>query len=193
MNYQLKIQLKGITKPPVWRRILIPEDSSFSELHEVIQCVFGWENYHLFQFKDKEWGGSVRITEPSEEDDMFDAETLDADKFLLKDYFCGEVLRKIFYEYDFGDSWMHTVTLEAVVENGSKVLVCLEGKGACPPEDCGGTGGYEYMKEVFANAPKGKDAKHFREWLGMKTSETWDAKAFSLDEVNELLNEYIDK
>lgn len=187
MNYQLKIQIQGITKPPVWRRVIVSENATFGDLHEVIQCVFGWYNYHLYQFKDKEWGNRIRISEPSEYDDMYEVKTQDAYEVLLKDYFQGQVSRKIFYEYDFGDSWMHVITLEEVKEEEGEVPFCVNGKGACPPEDCGGVGGYAYMKEVFEQNPKGKEAKHYREWMGMKSNEIWDAKLLDLDEINEEL------
>lgn len=192
MNYQFKIQIKGITKPPVWRRIIVSEGITFTELHEIIQCVFGWGNYHLYQFKDKEWGEDVRIAEVSDMDDMYFGDTLDANKLLLKQYFQGEATKKIFYEYDFGDSWIHTITLESVEESVTKTPMCLDGKGACPPEDCGGIYGYTHLKEVFENNPTGKDAKNFREWLGLGNKETWDAKKFDLIKINESLSIYHD-
>ena len=56
---QLKIQLRNVTKPPVWRRLQIPSDITFLELHYVIQAAFGWHNEHLFKFQhrsyDREW------------------------------------------------------------------------------------------------------------------------------------------
>lgn len=193
MNYQFKIQIKGITKPPVWRRIIVSEDITFAELHEIIQCVFGWGNYHLYQFKDKEWGGEVRIAEPSDMDDMYFVDTLDANKLLLKHYFQRGAITKIFYEYDFGDSWIHTITLESAEESTTNIPMCLDGKGACPPEDCGGIYGYAHLKETFENTPTGKEAKNFREWLGLGNKETWDAKKFDLDETNKFLSTYHDE
>ena len=53
MNYQLKIKLKDISKPPVWRRLLIPVKATFGELHLAIQAVFGWQMRHLYRFSDK--------------------------------------------------------------------------------------------------------------------------------------------
>ena len=48
-GYQLKITLKN-TSPPVWRRIWIPADMTFQNLHEAIQYLFGWMDYHLYDF-----------------------------------------------------------------------------------------------------------------------------------------------
>ena len=49
-GYQLKITLKG-TSPPVWRRIWIPADMTFRNLHEAIQYLFGWMDDHLYDFE----------------------------------------------------------------------------------------------------------------------------------------------
>ena len=42
------------THPPVWRRIIFPEQASFQDLHDVIQTAFGWDDDHLHIFK-KQW------------------------------------------------------------------------------------------------------------------------------------------
>ncbi len=39
---QLKLSLRGMSKPPVWRRLLVPADIRLDRLHEVIQTAFGW-------------------------------------------------------------------------------------------------------------------------------------------------------
>ena len=71
--------------------------------------------------------------------------------------------------------------------DGGGTALCLAGKGACPPEDIGGYGGYECMKQAFATHPYGREANSYREWLGMGKRKTWDAKAFSIEESNDLL------
>ena len=58
MVYLFKIKLKGITKPPVWRKVSVPENFTFLQFHQVIQTIFGWCGYHLFEFKDKEYPSS---------------------------------------------------------------------------------------------------------------------------------------
>ena len=47
--YQFKITLKS-SKPPIWRRIQVPENYSFWQLHVALQDAMGWEDYHLHQF-----------------------------------------------------------------------------------------------------------------------------------------------
>lgn len=46
----------------------------------------------------------------------------------------------IIYEYDFGDSWIHTLKLEAVLNsaNNTQIPSCIAGQMACPEEDSGG-------------------------------------------------------
>lgn len=145
MEYQFKIQIKGITKPPVWRKVIVPANFTFLQFHSVIQTVFGWDDYHLFEFEDKEYQGSIRIAIPSEDDFDFGVKTLDASKVKLSKVFTDNI-RKLLYVYDFGDNWVHEITLEAVSDNKRKEAICLSGKGSCPPEDCGGCYGYEEMK-----------------------------------------------
>lgn len=63
MTYQFKIQIKGITKPPVWRRVLVPDTYTFLQFHQVIQYAFNWDDYHLFDFTDKMYDMNVRISD----------------------------------------------------------------------------------------------------------------------------------
>lgn len=187
MTFQFKIQIKGLTKPFVWRKIVVPASFTFLEFHEVIQAAFGWENYHLFEFKDKEYGGNIRISTSTEEDlfdPLFSSKVQEASKVKLSDIFTDDFY-KIFYVYDFGDSWVHEITLlESTTDDQQKKAVCLSGRGACPPEDCGGIYGYEEMKHVFQTMPDSEAADGYREWLGMDDDDVWNANAFDINETN---------
>ena len=66
-GYQLKITIKG-SKPPIWRRVVVPEQFTFCQLHQVIQEAFGWYDYHLHEFEFKKLG--LLIRDPGEEDDL---------------------------------------------------------------------------------------------------------------------------
>ena len=92
---------------------------------------------------------------------------------------------KIRYEYDFGDSWNHDILLEKILtrEPGKVYPVCVDGKRACPPEDCGSVPGYYTLCEAMAD-PKHPDRKNLLEWLG---DEPYDPEAFDLNEINEIL------
>ena len=89
------------------------------------------------------------------------------------------------YEYDFGDSWNHFLTLRPVPKDASLLenrAVCINGSRSCPPEDCGGVPGYEDMLEVLANK-KHPDHRDMKQWLGRP----FDPEAFSVDKTNRFL------
>jgi hypothetical protein len=85
------------------------------------------------------------------------------------------------YDYDFGDGWSHSITVEAITALDD-YPVLLAGANACPPEDCGGPHGYREMLEAQAD-PSHERHEEFREWLGQK----FDATIFNLARVNNLL------
>lgn len=138
---QLKISLKG-SKPPIWRRVLVDDSISFHKLHRIIQIVMGWANYHLFEFDP----GGLSIGRPH---DDFDNEVQDAKKIKVSEVLGAEG-QNLIYTYDFGDSWDHAIVVEKILEKdySQKYPICITGKRACPPEDCGGTRGYENFLEA---------------------------------------------
>ena len=71
------------------------------------------------------------------------------------------------YEYDFGDGWIHDIELEAIGRrrNAIKYPCCVDGERACPPEDCGGPGGYADLLETIAD-PNHEEYATTMEWLG---------------------------
>ena len=160
---QLKIQLRNVTKPSVWRRVQIPSDITFLELHYVIQAAFGWYNEHLFKFQhrpyDREW-----TVEVPEDDGMnqssgknfwgmagmfdFGSEQKDARFTKVWPFLKSKHLDKFVYIYDFGDNWIHDITIEDPASGQTfQFPRCIDGKGACPPEDCGGPWDYQEMKD----------------------------------------------
>lgn len=145
-TYQFKVKLRGATKPPVWRRVLVPADFTFSGLHAVIQEAFGWWNEHLYCFGNTPYRRQLTIAEPNEDD--WDEPDYNAREFTIGEFFGeGTGAQKLCYVYDFGDDWIHDITLEQVIDRESSHATCTAGKGACPEEDCGGVWGYEEMKE----------------------------------------------
>ena len=191
MGFQFKIQIQGLNKPPVWRKVAVPANFTFLKFHQVIQVAFGWEDYHLFEFRDKEYQSKIRISVPVE-DDFFDpgffAEVKDASIMKLSDIF-NDKFRKLLYVYDFGDNWVHEITLESICDDKQKKAICLSGKGACPPEDCSSIYGYEEIKDIFSTNPDSEQAEEYRDWLGLEDGENWDAEAFDINEVNNCLKQ----
>lgn len=145
----LKIQMKDVTKPPMWREVEIPADVDFVYLHHVIQTVTGLENCHLWQFNktayngdlliglsgdDESWGGLEYVTNEANETPVT--------TFLQKK---GD---KLEYVYDFGDDWIFKVEVKCVLDKRSECPVCLKYKSELnPAEDFGGVWGYQTMRE----------------------------------------------
>jgi hypothetical protein len=166
--YQLKIKI-NLEGHEIWRRVLVPSTYSFRHLHNIIQSVFDWHNAHLHEF----------VVESAErkdlkilmDDDPETMEYLDFDAFETRqERFVG--LEEIFptygevvYEYDFGDSWEHTITLEKVVKSNEFRASFVEGIGERPPEDVGGEGGYEEYLRIIedANHPEHENMKVWAE------------------------------
>ncbi|MGQ9722201.1 MAG: plasmid pRiA4b ORF-3 family protein [Candidatus Jordarchaeum sp.] len=163
--YQFKITLRD-TKPPIWRRIQVPEIYTFWDLHVAIQNAMGWFDCHLHLFKivDPKTGVNVEIGIPS--DLPGDRETLPGWKQRIADYFSDEN-RVAYYTYDFGDNWEHIVKLEKILpaDEVTGYPICIAGKRACPPEDCGGVWGYEELLEIIEN-PNHEEYEETLEWLG---------------------------
>jgi len=173
--YQLKITLQS-SKPPIWRRVLVPSDMKLSTLHDVIQIAMGWEDAHLHQFDDGQ--NFYGLPEMSLDD------ALDSSKTKLEKVLPAEKA-KILYEYDFGDSWEHVVLLEKILEPdpAQTYPVCIKGSRACPPEDCGGIWGYEDLLAKLAD-PKNPEREDLLDWLGV---EDFDPDDFDLESINEEL------
>lgn len=178
-TYQVKIVLK-YSKPSIWRRVIVPSDILLKYFHEVIQIAMGWEDEHLHQFIHHN-----HYYSPENEDNDFwdDEKDIDYKKVRLSDLLQKEK-DKIIYEYDFGDSWNHTITLEKITPGDETLVspVCLAGKMHCPPEDSGGVWGYADMLEELKNPDKSED-DDLQEWLG----DDFDPSYFNIEEVNNIL------
>ncbi len=135
-TFQLEVQLCR-TDPPVRRSLRISAQADLHTLHRALQAVMGWQNYHLYEFVRS----GRRYTEPAE--DFFD-DSRDSRRTVL----CEVLQRpgdKLTYIYDFGDYWLHRVTLTDVILQRCSTPVCVGGQRACPPEDCGGLPNYRQL------------------------------------------------
>lgn len=175
--YQIKVTLDD-SKPPIWRRVLVRSDITLEELHDIIQAVMGWTDYHLHQFIV----GQTYYGVPDPDYEGF-LEMHDESRVKLNQIVTGEKF-KFRYEYDFGDSWLHNLLVEKVLppEPDQQVPVCVKGKRACPPEDVGGIWGYYMFLEAIQD-PDHPEHEDYLEWVGGE----FDPEAFDLDEVNEAL------
>jgi hypothetical protein len=176
--YELKITLCG-SNPAIWRRVQVPGGIKLNRLHDVLQVVMGWTDSHLHQFRV----GSVIYCLPSDDDFYPGGEQRDERRFRLADIAQREKTALI-YEYDFGDGWEHEVVVEKVLaaDSEKKCAVCLDGKNARPPEDCGGIFGYYDLLKAINN-PKHAEHQQLLDWLGGP----FDPSHFDLQETNTLL------
>jgi hypothetical protein len=162
--FRFEAQLQRI-EPPIWRSFLLPSTASFADLHDAIQVSCDWDGSHLYTFLE----ASAHRGEISQVQESW-AETP------LESWFTGRgpERRKCIYWYDFGDDWMHEVTLEGVEEHSAgHGRRLIGGARAFPPEDCGGIPGYERCLAAL----KGCDDELLA-WL-----DDWDPERFDLEEV----------
>ena len=162
--YQFKIILKGY-RPYIWRRIQVPKEYSFWDLHNAIQDAMGWQKCHWHQFDmvNPKTGEIVGIGLLDESGYL---KTIHGKTVKIADYFLSPKDNAI-YEYDSGDGWEHDVVLEKILPEspGTQYPRCVEGKLACPPENCGGVGGYRNLRKIMAN-PQDEEYAGYLEWLG---------------------------
>lgn len=168
VTYRVRIDIAH-AQPPIWRRLDLRSNITLDVLHQVIQTAFGWWDYHLYRFSLGGDGFDPRsqlflcpFDVDEGEDEGMPASDIHLDETLREP---GDVLH---YLYDYGDNWDLTLKLEKVLPQGevSPIAVCVDGRRAAPPEDCGGRRDAEQLAEVLD-----------------------DPAAFSVDEVNEALHD----
>jgi Plasmid pRiA4b ORF-3-like protein len=170
----LKVTLRG-TKPPIWRRLLVPGAMTLGALHEAIQAAMGWQGGHLhtFDIDGRQYGDRRTV------DDVADENRLTLNGVLKSG------VTRFGYTYDFGDDWDHMVAIEKIQPaiDGQAYPACVAGKRNCPPEDCGGVWGYAELLQILADPAHPERAERL-EWLG----EEFDPDDFSVDIANTTLN-----
>jgi hypothetical protein len=185
--YQLRIALQEI-RPPIWRLVQVPDNLRLCCLHDVLQAVIGWTNSHLHRFeKDGRcWG----VPEQDEDDDF---DIIDESRTQISAVLTtpGDSL---VYVYDFGDNWRHDIVLEKILPAGTTAIrpVCVAGERHCPPEDVGGTSGYEEFLEVIFE-PSHADYEHYVRWAGgpsalNRSAGRFQPEQFELAAVNDALS-----
>nr|WP_276610559.1 plasmid pRiA4b ORF-3 family protein [Kineococcus siccus] len=187
VTYRVRVDLAR-TRPPVWRRLEVNSDLTLDAVHDVLQTAMGWSNSHLHAFR--RLGTAAGRAEPfllnAFDVSEGDPGTPEADVHL--DQVLADPGDRLGYTYDFGDGWDHVVRLEEVRERppGAPDALCLSGRRACPPEDCGGPGGYAELLYALATRVDGAPvAPHLRELLD--THGDLRPAEFSAEAVNEEL------
>ena len=171
-QFELQVSIQDI-RPAIWRRVRLPAEVTLGTLHDVLQIAFGWTNSHLHDFDIN------GIT--------FGMVDVEDERFIVNENAAplGAVARlgsRFTYLYDFGDSWEHEVTIERLLKRGGDSIECLDGARACPPEDCGGPGGYGRMLEILAD-PDDEEYPSMKQWV----PRGYDPEKFNILAVNKKL------
>lgn len=174
MIYQLKVTLRD-SKPPIWRRVLVPGDYTLGDLHRVIQVLMDWDGDHLHEFRIA--GERYGVPSPEDWEPVGEEE----------EFSLGEVApakTRFSYTYDFGDSWEHVILVEKIVprEPDRTYPLCVKGSRAAPPDDIGGMWSYMYLVDALKHPDEYEDVADRLEWL-----EGHDPEAFDLERVNRRL------
>lgn len=138
-------------KPPIWRRLELAGDLTLAELHDVVQAAMGWTDSHLHHFVmgpdelDRDVNPFLTPFAEEEGDEGVPEGAVRLDQVVAME---GD---RLFYEYDFGDGWGHTLKVEQVesMPDGAPRARCVAGRRACPPEDVGGIGGYDQVLKAL--------------------------------------------
>jgi hypothetical protein len=174
--YQLTVTLAHV-EPPVWRRVRMPGNLPLGLFHEFLQATMGWRNMHLHRFEVA--GRSLGPSSP-------DSEMGDEDLLTLTQAveLAGPSFR---YDYDFGDDWQHQINVEDVLSSPATTPtpVCVEGERGCPPEDCGGPGGYAELLDALRD-PGHPRHEELLEWLKIINGPKaiFDPERFDLEATN---------
>ena len=184
------------SEPEVWRQFVIAPRLTLEQLHTVLQIAFGWQNEHFHQFHEQD---GRRYGRPN----TADRDVIDERKLQLGQVFDRDQ-KRILYEYDFGDSWIHAVELEKKVDGETfdypsdtfiasgksifsgkpRAAICVAGARNGPPENCGGLDGYFRILDLLKDpkSPRSEEQEDLVEWLG-----DWDSDRFVLGEINQNL------
>ena len=193
----LKIQMKGVTKPPMWREVEIPADFTFGQLHEVIQSVTGLYDSHLWQFNVKAYDKALIIGIEGDDNNPYspgleyvthDADETEVTQFLQKK---GD---KLEYVYDFGDDWIFVVEVKDLIAKRIDNAVCLKYKGDLNAlEDFGGVWAYLQARkdlEDWSEYSK-KERKERSENVGFESEKEYieflNSNLFDIEDVNDEL------
>jgi hypothetical protein len=185
-GFRVRLDLHG-AKPPVWRRLELPGDLTLPRVHDVIQTAMGWYDSHLHRFRT---GRDHRSPYFVTNFDLAEGEDGVLEDEVRLDQLLAVKGDELWYEYDFGDGWDHRLVVEEVLDEPPPTVRCLAGRMSCPPEDCGGIGGYAelaaWVRGGYDDAllPEGfESSAHARDWLPVD----WHPDDFSVEDANAAL------
>lgn len=168
----LRVQLRDV-EPVIWREVWVDPEITLRKLHRIIQAAMGWEDGHLHGFgipgsgrAAHYWGiPTQRRFEPREASDGFGPSepAHDDARTRLRQVMAARG-DKLLYLYDYGDDWEHLLTLRKIATIAEPLPVLATAGGRCPPEDCGGAGGFMDWVAVLAD-PHDPEHADLRAWI----------------------------
>lgn len=154
---RLRITLSD-TDPVIWRKVDVPVEANLKMIHDIVQAAMGWQDYHLWEFEadDRRYG----LSDPQWPDD-----TLSAAKNIKLKTLLDRGVGQLDYTYDMGDNWHHVIAIESVGQGqpDTKYPRYIDGARRAPPEDVGGTPGFENFLDAIAD-PKHPDHTELTAW-----------------------------
>jgi hypothetical protein len=141
--YQLRLVLRGVS-PLIWRRVLVRSDTTIAGLHATFQVVLGWTDEHLHRFviHGRAYGvahlGGISFHDDPHRVRLADLGLRARERFL--------------YEYDFTDGWQLDVRVEQLLppHPDHRSPVCIGGRRAIPPEECGGPWAFLELRQRYS-------------------------------------------
>ncbi|WP_427008506.1 plasmid pRiA4b ORF-3 family protein [Pseudarthrobacter sp. H2] len=193
---ELRVVLVG-SQPEIWRQLEVRGPISLDQVHGVLQVAFGWEDAHLHRFTGSDPFAPLR---------PIDGEIPEALQWLPRqsceepadraeeDYSLDQLLATgpgvAFYEYDFGDSWLHRLELVSrrPATETSPPARLLDGARRGPLEDSGGMPGFEEILDALAD-PSHPDHVEFSARVAEMTGtdEPFDPGFLDIEAINRKL------
>jgi hypothetical protein len=168
---RIRITLED-TNPLVWRELDVPLSTTLAAMHDIIQVVMGWWDYHLYEFEigDRNYGV------PSSDDVLYDRKVYKASALRLATVL-ERGIRDFLYIYDFGDNWRHRISIAEVRQGDVDVEYprFVSGARRAPPEDVGSISGFEEFLEAMADS----DHEQHDQML------EWHGKPFDPEDIDE--------
>jgi hypothetical protein len=172
----------GLNNRQAVRKLRVPANITFTQLHDVLQKAFGWQNSHLHSFgMFKKWSENyyaepeIELVANAAEERQYKSYAIDENGVKLSEHI--PKYRKILYTYDYGDDWHHYIEVDgAIADCEDELPILLSGEGDAPPEDVGGSDGFDDFLRIAADPGDGEH-EHLAAWA---KDQMW--KRFSFEE-----------
>jgi hypothetical protein len=181
--------------PLIWRLLELDASLTLDRVHDVIQIAFGWQDSHLHSFssvnaygpRPKKGDLAVIPRRWFEQELLEEGQSGQPEEATTLGQAMAVASGALFYEYDFGDSGLHSIELIEVFRptRGDPPAHLVRGDRGAPLEDSGGVPGFEHLLEVLRD-PSDEEFEDRSEWVHY-VSGPWrefDAETFDADAVN---------